>query len=158
VVESPVHSGNYSCEFTTSAEEFVYSYFSSAQSVNLSAYVYFANLPSAGNQTYCAYVAGDSGVWVKVVNNGSGVFWGCYANGLTFVSSVQVRSGVWYLVQVQADIQGGHLVYSIQVDGVPIAVNQANAYSGSLIDLVGVGGWGKSESVTNYLDDVTLDR
>ena len=159
VVQSPdypVHGGSHACEFTTSAEEYVYNVFSPAQSVSISAYVYFANLPSSGNQMYCLYVAGDSGAWVKVVNTGAGVFWGYYANGPTFVSNVAASAGQWYLVQMQADIVGGHLIYSIQINGNPIAVNQANAYSGSFIDLVGVGGWGKSESITNYVDDVTV--
>jgi hypothetical protein len=157
VVQSPVHSGSYACQFSSSDQEYVYKTFTPVSNVSLSAYIYFVNLPSSGNQMKCAFVFGEYiGAWAQVVNTGDGVFWGYYANGPDFISNMSVNTGQWYEVQIQAAVVEDYLIYSIFINGVQIADNQTNPYHINYLNYVGVGGWGKSESVTNYVDDIIV--
>jgi hypothetical protein len=87
---------------------------------------------------------------------GDGVFWGYYANDLSHISNMSVSTGQWYEIQIQADVVNGQLIYSIFIDGVQIADHQTNPYHINYLNYAGVGGWGKSESITNYVDDVTV--
>lgn len=166
VVTSPVHSGSYAVKFTTSQDYF----FSNMAwhsaipvvSMQLSAWVYFGNLPSTdGDEIFVLWIydsQSNTGCLVGIDNVGGNVYWACHDNGaVNHVSSILVTMGVWHQVVLQA-FTGHPLTYSAWIDGVQIENKRAGpGYTTNYLNYAIVGGWHSTESHLVYIDDVEAD-
>lgn len=119
---------------------------------NLRCYVYFVDLPTSGN--VLSFMEGYNGVneVVLAVRNNAGTYeWGIYWYNQQWSELLEPTTGRWYCVELQMTA-GSHV--DVYVDGQLILTQENTGY----VDFEGVvvGGWDKSEALTNYIDDVVV--
>jgi hypothetical protein len=159
IVTSPIHSGQYACAFWSSNDQLCYSQFAPVSSLQISAWVYFDNLPlAAGGQTFVVWVYDSETnceAVVDVINVGGTIYWGCEDNtGVSLVSNIVATSGTWHNVVLEG-YSGTPFAYSAWIDGVQIANNyEDSTYSSPHLNYALIGGWHKGQSVTVFIDDV----